>query len=391
MAQRNIYFAIVLVLCFQAASSRFLAHSSRNHRVDQDPSHKLAMVEVLENTSIMHEHTDDCMCNMGEFWHWRIKQCIKQGPWGYECGFFPGEHHRFVCMDGLKCDKLDQTKLEYQHPGAVPASCKQCEDSDHCLKGEERQSEECLKEDKLSGEACATVRVTLVANATATVTKEHTATASVNESATVDATASATGEGSASREGVGEAKACVTIEEVKEELDLSSVKRVGPVLAARIIAKGDKMAFDHAYEKAMAVALEAADSKASDAAKAAAAEKAAMEAKMQAEADAAEKAAWETEAGMSGATEDAYEEAEKEADAAAAKAAEEAAPAPAAPVVTPAPPTADPGAMDDLVDEVTGKNPQADTGIKEKKIPGAPTLGPVPRKIPEKEFKDRFP
>ena len=117
--------------------------------------------KVLETTSIQVGEPSGCLCKPGQFWHWRIKQCINQGPWGYECGFFPEEHHRFVCQTNLKCEVLDQSKkkvqVEYTHEGAVPASCEHCAPEDECPAEGKR---DCLEESKISGEACATVLVT---------------------------------------------------------------------------------------------------------------------------------------------------------------------------------------------------------------------------------------
>merc|ERR1719265_385682 len=75
--------------------------------------------KVLSETHITTEKSANCICPMGQFWHWRIRQCIPQGPWGYECGFFPKEHWHRVCQDNLKCAELNQ-ESEYFHDGAAP-------------------------------------------------------------------------------------------------------------------------------------------------------------------------------------------------------------------------------------------------------------------------------
>jgi len=41
--------------------------------------------EVLKKSSINKTSTVDCLCPLGSFWNWRIKACVKQGAWGYEC------------------------------------------------------------------------------------------------------------------------------------------------------------------------------------------------------------------------------------------------------------------------------------------------------------------
>jgi len=307
--------------------------------------------EVVAKTSIVAKETSECLCEAGEFWHWRIKQCIKQGDWGYECGFFPAEHHRFVCKDNLQCDVLDQSKREvkttYVHDGAVPASCQHCSAEQECKTGDQR---DCLSEHTLSGEACATVRVTIQHTATIEATKEHTAkataektakgvakasaketvvagrmaqgeaagikaqvrvqetanatatataTAEATHEATAKATASASAKVSVSKEGVGQAKKCMSLDDVKKSMGLEKVPRVGPVLGAQIISTGDKLAFDGAYEEALEAAMASGESQANDAAKALAAAKAAKDAELEAEAKAAEKAAWAAEAGAS--------------------------------------------------------------------------------------------
>merc|ERR1719265_983715 len=101
--------------------------------------------KVLNKTSIEKKDSVDCLCELGSFWHWRIKACVKQGGWGYECGYFPKEHHDKVCQDNLKCEVLEQTKVKYFHPGARPTSCTPCKPEDNCLTGEKRHSESCLK------------------------------------------------------------------------------------------------------------------------------------------------------------------------------------------------------------------------------------------------------
>jgi len=311
--------------------------------------------KVIETTSIQAGEPSGCLCEPGQFWHWRIKQCISQGPWGYECGFFPSEHHRFVCQTALKCQILDQSKkqvkVEYTHEGAVPASCEHCEPEDKCPAEGQR---DCLEETKLSGEACATVLVSVNHEATVTVTKEHTAEATATATATEKATASKTAQGEAagikaevtvtknatakatheatgehtaaasaeattSKEGSAQEKRCIGFDAVKKQLQLDKVPRLGPVLAAQVITAGDKAAFDLAYEAALAAAQKNGMLAAEGAAKALAAGKAAKDAEMAAKAKAAEEAAWKAEAGASeAAAGEATAEAKTKADASAA-------------------------------------------------------------------------
>jgi len=286
--------------------------------------------EVVKKESISRNTTTDCLCKLGSFWHWRIKSCIKQGGWAYECGFFPAEHHDKVCQDGLKCEVLNQTRVTsyHGHPGAVPASCQECEKQDKCLTGQERHSESCLKEYLLSGSACQTVRVTVTATASAKATEKvtksstasATATATASQKATAKdgaqvasatkeakadgeatATAKASGEATAkaeaTEEGSAEGEACVTVEEVKKILKLANVPRIGAVLSTQVVSKGDELAFDRAYAKALDAARKAGLLNAKEAAKAAAAAEAREHAGLEAEAKADEAAAWKAEAG----------------------------------------------------------------------------------------------
>lgn len=157
--------------------------------------------EILSETHINFEEASECLCPLGQFWHWRLRACIQQGPWGYECGFFPKEHHHRVCQDGLKCEPLKNTKNEYFHDGAVPASCVACTAEDKCLVGQARQDAECLKVQTLNGEACSEVKVTKTGiTASAEVTQKHTAEDSATHTAEETAEATATSEASAKAE-----------------------------------------------------------------------------------------------------------------------------------------------------------------------------------------------
>jgi len=313
--------------------------------------------EVVNKSSIKRDDSVDCLCEIGSFWHWRIKSCVKQGGWGYECGFFPAEHHNKVCQDGLKCELLKQTRVTYEHPGAMPASCQSCTPEDKCLTGKKRHSQNCLKEYKLSGKACQTVKLTTMATAsvkvTETVTKSSTATAKATATAaqkatakeggeTASATKEATAEGKATakakasgkasatakatEEGVAEGEGCITFEEVKKLLHLQDVKRIGAVLSAQVVSRGDEEAFDLAYAKALEAAKEAGLINAKQAAEALASAEAREHAGLEADAKADEAAAWKAEAGAAkDAQQNAKAEALAKAQSAAGKAASDAA------------------------------------------------------------------
>merc|ERR1719375_282834 len=157
--------------------------------------------EILSETHIKFEEAAECLCPMGQFWHWRLRSCINQGPWGYECGFFPKEHHHRVCQDGLKCEELKNERNKYFHDGAVPATCVACKAEDKCLVGQARLDEECLKVMTLSGDACSEVKVTKTGvTATATATKKHTAEQSASHTAEEQAEATATRKATATAE-----------------------------------------------------------------------------------------------------------------------------------------------------------------------------------------------
>jgi len=268
--------------------------------------------EVLNKTEIEKTNTSNCLCKLGFFWHWRIHQCVEQGGWGYECGFFPAEHHHRVCRDLLTCQKLPGAEDNYVSSGihegtakTFPASCVFCNASaGPCPKGEARHNEECLQELGLTGEACQTVRVTVPSSATASATKSHTATATATATedgseaeATEEKTATATHEASASANGIVENSVCVSVEDAKKELDVEDVKEVGEVLGSRIIDAGNRMAFERAYAGAMDKAKKHGLMEATAAARAIAEAKAAEEAKLEAERMAHEAAAWTAEAG----------------------------------------------------------------------------------------------
>lgn len=160
--------------------------------------------KILKATHLKTGEQSACLCPLGQFWHWRINKCIEHGGWGYECGFFPREHWHRVCKDGLTCKKLPETKDNYHSHGiyrgewkAKPATCLNCDKEDGCKYGMERHMEECVRKNDLSGEACATVRVTVPITAEATDTEKATVKVKVkgpptDATSTAEATATAT-------------------------------------------------------------------------------------------------------------------------------------------------------------------------------------------------------
>lgn len=103
------------------------------------------------------------MCDAGRFWNPATEECAQKGGWGYECGFFPVKLQDDACQDGLVCKAVGKPAHGgagdadgYDHKGAVPASCQECkgEECPHADGGRR-----CEKTVKLSGKACAEVRV----------------------------------------------------------------------------------------------------------------------------------------------------------------------------------------------------------------------------------------
>jgi len=337
-----------------------------------------AHVEIIEKSQIESKKATACMCPLGKFWHWRIRQCIDQGAWGYECGFFPKEHWHRVCQDGLKCAELQTQSQGYFHDGAHPASCQRCKPEDNCLAGEKRQAEECLVEYTLLGEACTTIKI--IAESSQSVTAEETAKATSTESvtakskaidaasakatetnctqhavgeeagikvkipvestasaeatrahtaevsaegkgkATEEVTATAQGQGTASVFGSG--TACVPVEDAKKMLGLEVDAKVAAVVASKVVATAKKKAFESAYATALSKVVHMHPHEARALAAKLDAAKATKIAKLLAEAAAKEKAAWVAESDASAEAKLAAEKAAEET--ASAKAVEEA-------------------------------------------------------------------
>jgi hypothetical protein len=181
-------------------------------------------VDVTNKSLPKVKESPKCLCPLTKFWHWRLASCIDQGPWGYECGFFPIEHHHRVCQDLLKCEQLNKgnTSSAYHPFGdskkaqSVPASCNRCGQQDSCLQGKARQDKECLKQYSIEGkEACVNVKVTTYHSAVAEATASYTASESVTKSANANAKASATHTETATAKSKAEAahEAVVTVTE----------------------------------------------------------------------------------------------------------------------------------------------------------------------------------
>jgi len=360
-----VLFAGALVLVWQSQGARLRArHESIEGEVEAShvrratdasgPANATTALEVLENKSLTVREVKECLCHVGEFWHSRLNKCIKQGGWGYECGFFPREHHDRVCKDGLVCKPIGNKDTYISHgmyrgtAGSIPATCVDCTPEDKCQTGEERHREDCLMESKLSGEACATVRVVLPpARASATATRSHTAQVNVTKEASANATAevppdgqiianaTVTHEASAERteesshtaareaEAAAEATECMTAAEAMRMFGHGEQQRLHVDLAAEIASAADAKVLELASEEAKKLAAEKGLLDAQEAANKTAGAKALEKARSKAEAAAQEAAAQEAEAGArKKAQEAAQKSAEEKAKEAAAKAKE---------------------------------------------------------------------
>merc|ERR1719223_1226405 len=119
---------------FRLRSSSLALVSSHNASQSALAEFDNPSFDVVSKTPIQKTETAACLCPFGQFWHWRIHKCVNQGAWGYECGFFPGEHHHRACTDGLTCKatyKAEDTYSSYgKHYGTAnsfPATCDRCE------------------------------------------------------------------------------------------------------------------------------------------------------------------------------------------------------------------------------------------------------------------------
>jgi len=168
-----------------------------------DEIEKVLAKERIQRTEITSEAELECVCPLGEFWHFRIKKCVKQGGWGYECGFFPKEHWKNVCEDGLTCRAAGAAaKTDYGSHGAQTATCVPCAAEDKCLKGEERRKTGCLKNHIMHGKSCFKTAITVVVGGKAIAHENAVATmnAAVNDTVAVKATAVAKADAQTSTE-----------------------------------------------------------------------------------------------------------------------------------------------------------------------------------------------
>jgi hypothetical protein len=230
-------------------------------------------VEVMNKSLPKTKAGTECLCPVGQFWHWRLASCIEQGAWGYECGFFPLEHHHRVCIDNLKCEPLataQNTTARYMPHGdslkakSIPASCGRCQPEDHCLTGKKRQDEECLKQYTIDGKkACVTLKVSTIASAVASATKSYTAKVSEMRKAT--ATASADAQQSAQATGKATAGADATATATATE---SAKETASASATAKAAATATGQATESATAKASATASATESEKATANAKA---------------------------------------------------------------------------------------------------------------------------
>merc|ERR1719420_2589999 len=192
-------------------------------------SHSKVDFDVVEKTRINATDTAGCLCDMGFFWHWRIHQCIPQGGWGYECGFFPKEHHHRVCADHLKCQLLRKERT-YHTAKAAAGSCQPCQPEDKCIVGEERQKKECLKQYALEGETCVTIKVTTPRDAVASAKERVQASKTITKHASESSTQKARAEDTESVEATGSATESATVH--KDVTVTATKKKTGSATAS---------------------------------------------------------------------------------------------------------------------------------------------------------------
>lgn len=219
------------------------------------------------------EAAQECLCNSGEFWHWRLERCVAQGSWGYECGFFPPEQRQRVCGNGLKCREPigveGAMEDRHYHQGGRPASCVPCAVGDHCPVGRKRHEEECFKGHELSGEACVAVQLGFAslamkvpdqqdmsapalaeptaASAAVAATEVHPATSRDPATPAPSSPGKQTGSPTSAR-------ACVGLSDALAALGLGTAPRIGAVLAERVAAAAEDLATRRACEAAAAAA-----------------------------------------------------------------------------------------------------------------------------------------
>jgi len=107
-----------------------------------------------------------CPCPLGMFWNTVSNACVKQGGFGYECGFFPQVSQHRVCQDGLTCRTVTHVEDNYvshgmyeNKAGTEPAACRPCTVEDKCKTGLERHEAACPKQASIMGNSCSTVNL----------------------------------------------------------------------------------------------------------------------------------------------------------------------------------------------------------------------------------------
>eukprot|EP00933_Yihiella_yeosuensis_P070604 TRINITY_DN78737_c0_g1_i1.p1 TRINITY_DN78737_c0_g1~~TRINITY_DN78737_c0_g1_i1.p1 ORF type:complete len:582 (-),score=197.57 TRINITY_DN78737_c0_g1_i1:59-1804(-) len=171
-------------------------------------------VEMISKTDIVRKAEEKCICEVGTYFNIKEQACRKHEDVGFDCSSFPREHHRVLCQDGFTCK------------GTSP-QCTACSKEDNCLSGAVRHNVNCLKENHLSGNACATLRVTVPAvtatgNAKVTETVESEGVADVSSTSSATATHTATETVAASATANGESKESVKVlEHVKSNAQMN--------------------------------------------------------------------------------------------------------------------------------------------------------------------------
>merc|ERR1719163_424392 len=110
----------------------FLSMRARSSLVTEEnpiPALDDIKVEISDKKSLSADASGEgCMCEIGKFWFPRLKKCMEQEEWGYECGFFPVDIQHRVCKDGLVCRKKEGLQENHYNHGnnGYPTTCKDC-------------------------------------------------------------------------------------------------------------------------------------------------------------------------------------------------------------------------------------------------------------------------
>jgi len=271
-------------------ASALLLHSNKhrsNHRLSATrPANGTAgksnegyivHVQVLDYTAFASNALGSCICPIGEFYHWRNKDCVEKGDANYECGYFPYEYQDQVCRNGLFCAKVNATPpVPYApHKGSggqsFPAYCTPCSDADPC----EDQAETCVEEHSLYGEACVTLQVAVdlivdetevqdtlhehqvsFAASKTPLKLEGNSSASDDSARRADSLATFASAPTEMNFGRATKTSCASVKDAREYYLIDDVTKLDRYLADKLVDVGRLLAFEDAFKKAEGAAIE---------------------------------------------------------------------------------------------------------------------------------------